>query len=64
MFLKQTSYSLKWKKNIEIPRNQTKGKIETQNPKGKKITWNKETQITEQHEPLWKPEVKSGAPEG
>jgi len=29
------------------------------------ITWNKETQMTTgQHEPLWKPEMKSGAPEG
>jgi len=35
-----------------------------QNPKDKTITWNKETQMTGQHEPLWKPEVKSGAPEG
>jgi len=25
---------------------------------------NKETQMTGQHVPLWKPEVKSGAPEG
>jgi len=30
----------------------------------KTITLNKETHITGQHEPLWKPEVKSGAPEG
>jgi len=30
----------------------------------KTITWNKETQMTGQHEPLWKPEVEPGAPEG
>jgi len=32
--------------------------------KDKTITWNKETQMTGQHEHLLKPEVKSGAPEG
>jgi len=32
--------------------------------KGMTITWNKEKQMTGQHEPPWKPEVKSGAPEG
>jgi len=32
--------------------------------KDKIIRWNKETQMTGQHEPLWKPEVKPGAPEG
>jgi len=36
-------------------------KLKIQN---KTITWNKETQMTGQHEPLWKPEVKSGVPEG
>jgi len=36
----------------------------TLNPEDKTITWNKETQMTGQHEPLWKPEVISGAPEG
>jgi len=49
---------------IEIQRNQSKGTIKTQNPKSKTIARNKETQMTEQHEPLWKPEAKSGAPEG
>jgi len=34
------------------------------NSKDKTITGNKETQMTGQHEPLWKPEVKSGDPEG
>jgi len=38
--------------NIEIPRNQTKEAIKTQNPKDKTITRNKETQMTGQHEPL------------
>jgi len=47
----------------KITSNQTKGTIRTQNPKDKTITWNKETQMTGQREPLWKPEVKSGAPE-
>jgi len=36
--------------NIEIPRNQTRGTVETQNRKDKTITWNKETQMTGQHE--------------
>jgi len=38
----------------------------TLNPKDKTQfnTWNKETQVTGHHEPLWKPEVKSGAPKG
>jgi len=40
-------------KNIEIPSNQTKGTIKTQNPKDKTITWNKESEMTWQHEPLW-----------
>jgi len=31
----------------------TKGTIKTQNQKEKTITWNKETQMTGQHEPLW-----------
>jgi len=34
-----------------------------QNPKDKTITWNNVTQMTGQHEPLWKPVVKSGVPE-
>jgi len=37
-------------------------KRNNQNSKSKRqdyITWNKETQMTGQHEPLWKPEVKS-----
>jgi len=34
------------------------------NPKDKTITWNKETQMTGQHEPLWNLELKSGAQEG
>jgi len=38
-------------------------KRNNQNSKDKTFTWNKETQMTGQHEPLWKPEVKSGAPE-
>jgi len=51
-----------WSKNIEIQSNQTKATFKTQNPKDRTITsWNKETQIREQHEPLWKPEVKSVA---
>jgi len=35
-------------KTSELPRNQTKGKIKTQNPKDKTITytWKKETQTT------------------
>jgi len=28
------------------------------------MTWNNDTQMTGQHEPLWKPEVKWDAPEG
>jgi len=36
--------------------NQTKGTIKTL--KDKTITWNNETQMTGQHEPVWKPEVK------
>jgi len=36
-------------------------KRNNQNSKDKTITWNKEIEMTEQHEPLWKPEVKSGA---
>jgi len=51
-------------KNIYIPSSQTKGTIKTQKTKDKTITGNKETQMTGQHESLWKPEVKSGAPEG
>jgi len=47
-----------------IPSNQTKGTIKTQNPKDKTTTWNKEAQVTGQHEHLKKTEVKSGAPEG
>jgi len=39
-------------KNIDA--KQSKGTIKTKNPKGK--TWNKETQMTGQHEPLCKPE--------
>jgi len=39
-------------KNIYIPSNQTKGTIKTQNSKDKTITWNKETQMTGQHESL------------
>jgi len=54
----------KSKKNIYIPSSQTKGTIKTQKTKDKTITWNKEKQMARQHEPLWKPEVKSGAPEG
>jgi len=56
-----SSYS---KQKIQIPSNQAKGTIKTQKPKDKTITWNKETQMTGQHEHLLKPEVKSGAPEG
>jgi len=37
---------------------QTKGTIKTQNLKDKTIRWNKDTQMTRQHEPLWKQEVK------
>jgi len=48
-------------KNIDTKQS---NKRNNQNPKDKTITWNKETQMTEQHEPLWKPEVKPGAPEG
>jgi len=40
------------KGRVKIPINQTKGTIKTQNPKDKTITRNKETQMTEQHEPL------------
>jgi len=54
----------KRKKYIKIPRSQTRRTIKTQNPKDKTITWSKETQMTGQHEHLWKPEVKSGALEG
>jgi len=51
-----------------MPSNQAKGAIKlfkTQNPNDKTITctWNKETQMTGQYEPLWKPEMKSGAPQ-
>jgi len=52
------------KKTMEMPRNQTKGTIKTQNPQYKKITRNKKIQISGQHAPVWNPEVKSGAPEG
>jgi len=48
-------------KHREIQRNQARGTSDTQNQNDKTITWNKETQTTGQHEPLWKPEVKSGA---
>jgi len=44
--------------------NETKGTIQTQNPKEKTIICNKVTQMTRQHEPPGKPEVKLGAPEG
>jgi len=37
-------------KNIEIPSNQTKGTIKTQDPKDKTLTCNKETQMAGQHE--------------
>jgi len=37
----------------EIPRNQARGTIKTQNTKDKTHTWNKETQMTGQHESLW-----------
>jgi len=46
-----------------MPRNQTRGTIKIQNPKDMKMTWNKETQMTGQHEPLCKSEMKSAAPE-
>jgi len=52
------------RKNIEISSNQMKRIIKTQHPKDKTITRNKETQMTGQHEPLSKPEVKSGTLEG
>jgi len=48
-------------KNIDTKQS---NKRNNQNSKVKTITWNKETQMTRQNEPLWKPEVKSGAPEG
>jgi len=51
-------------KNIELACNQTRETIKTQNPKDKTIKWIKKTQMTGQREPLWKPEVKSGVPEG
>jgi len=50
-------------KNKNIDTKQS-NKRNNQNSKDKTLTWNKETQMTGQHEPLWKPEVKSGAPEG
>jgi len=37
--------NIKGKTYIEIPRNQTKGTIKTQNSKDKTITWNVETQM-------------------
>jgi len=40
------------KTNIQIPSSQTKVTIRTQKTKDKTITWNKETQMTGQHEPL------------
>jgi len=49
---------------MQIPNNEIKGTIKTQNPKDKTITWKKETQMTGHYVPLWKPEVKSSAPEG
>jgi len=42
--------------------NQTKRTMKIPNPKDKTIK--KETQMAGQHDPLWKPEVKSVAPEG
>jgi len=47
-------------KNIDTKQS---NKRNNQNSKDKTITRNKETQMTGQHEPLWKPKVKSGAPE-
>jgi len=42
--------------------------MNNQNSKSKRQDYqmktDKKTQMTGQHEPLWKPEVKSGAPEG
>jgi len=53
-----------WSKKYRYQAVKTKASIKTQKTKYKTITWNKETQTTGQHEPLWKPEAKSGAPEG
>jgi len=54
------SKSKKYRYQAIKQKEQSKLKIQ----KDKTITWNKETQMTEQYEPLWKPEVKSGSPEG
>jgi len=54
---------LQSKKDINTKQS-NKRNNQTQKTKNKTITWDKETQMTGQHEPLWKPEVKSGAPEG
>jgi len=48
-------------KNIDTKQS---NKGNNQNSKDKTITWNKETQMAGQHEPLWKSEVKSGVREG
>jgi len=45
-------------------RNQLIKQKEQSKFKDKTITWNKETHMTGQHEPLGKPGVESGAPEG
>jgi len=50
-------------KNRDIKQS-NKRNNQNSNPKDKPITLNKETQMTGQHEPLWKSEVKSGDPEG
>jgi len=50
-------------KNIDTKQS-NKRNNQNSKTKDKTVTWNKEPQMTGQHEPLWKPEVKSGAPEG
>jgi len=62
MIFLTSSYIFLFKvKNIDTKQS---NKRNNQNSKDKTITWNKETQMIGQQEPLRKPEVKSGAQEG
>jgi len=55
-----TQYKLKKKDRNTRQSNQRNN--QTQTIKDKTITWNNEIQMTGQHDPLWKPEVKASAP--
>jgi len=54
-----------WNRKVKQYRTSTQSnKRNNQNSKSKTITWIKEAQMTGQHKPLLKPDVKSGAPKG